>query len=59
MSTILNLETTLLYFCLMFRSGESDSDAEDLEHADKLRQVKAVLEEVVCLNNFIFFCPFL
>ncbi|KAJ4882791.1 Phosphoglycerate mutase-like family protein [Raphanus sativus] len=25
--------------------GESDSDAEDLEHADKLRQVKAVLEE--------------
>ncbi|XP_023637662.1 inositol hexakisphosphate and diphosphoinositol-pentakisphosphate kinase VIP2 isoform X1 [Capsella rubella] len=27
------------------RSGESDSDAEDLEHADKLRQVKAVLEE--------------
>lgn len=37
---------TLLYFCLMFRPGESDSDAEDLEHADKLRQVKAVLEEV-------------
>ncbi|KAF3771814.1 Inositol hexakisphosphate and diphosphoinositol-pentakisphosphate kinase [Nymphaea thermarum] len=29
------------------RSGrESDSDAEDLEHAEKLRQVKAVLEEV-------------
>ncbi|KAL0709526.1 hypothetical protein Bca4012_016504 [Brassica carinata] len=27
------------------RSGESDSDAEDLEHADKLRQVKTVLEE--------------
>ncbi|KAL0887885.1 hypothetical protein Bca101_011868 [Brassica carinata] len=27
------------------RPGESDSDAEDLEHADKLRQVKAVLEE--------------
>ncbi|CAF1697479.1 unnamed protein product [Brassica napus] len=25
--------------------GETDSDAEDLEHADKLRQVKAVLEE--------------
>ena len=38
----------------MFRSGESDSDAEDLEHADKLRQVKAVLEEVVCLQNLIF-----
>ncbi|KAL5725493.1 diphosphoinositol-pentakisphosphate 1-kinase [Ranunculus cassubicifolius] len=28
------------------RSGrESDSDAEDMEHAEKLRQVKAVLEE--------------
>ncbi|XXG64213.1 hypothetical protein AAC387_Pa05g2221 [Persea americana] len=28
------------------RSGrESDSDAEDIEHAEKLRQVKAVLEE--------------
>ncbi|CAA7031348.1 unnamed protein product [Microthlaspi erraticum] len=27
------------------RPGECDSDAEDLEHADKLRQVKAVLEE--------------
>lgn len=37
----------------MFRSGESDSDAEELEHADKLRQVKAVLEEVVCLDNLI------
>ncbi|KAG5409756.1 hypothetical protein IGI04_006075 [Brassica rapa subsp. trilocularis] len=24
---------------------ESDSDREDLEHAEKLRQVKAVLEE--------------
>ncbi|KAF8118051.1 hypothetical protein N665_0006s0052 [Sinapis alba] len=27
------------------RPGESDSDAEELEHADKLRQVKTVLEE--------------
>ncbi|KAG8384744.1 hypothetical protein BUALT_Bualt04G0150100 [Buddleja alternifolia] len=27
------------------RSGESDSEAEDIEHAEKLRQVKAVLEE--------------
>ncbi|CDY08261.1 BnaA05g13580D [Brassica napus] len=26
---------------------ESDSDPEDLEHAEKLRQVKAVLEEVL------------
>lgn len=29
---------------------ESDSEAEDIEHAEKLRQVKAVLEEVN-LNN--------
>jgi hypothetical protein len=42
----------------MFRSGrESDSDAEDVEHIEKLRQVKAVLEEVfsncphLCANN--------
>ncbi|WJX82682.1 inositol hexakisphosphate and diphosphoinositol-pentakisphosphate kinase [Trifolium repens] len=26
---------------------ESDSEAEDVEHAEKLRQVKAVLEEVI------------
>ncbi|KAG5384822.1 hypothetical protein IGI04_036292 [Brassica rapa subsp. trilocularis] len=26
---------------------ESDSDPEDLEHAEKLRQVKAVIEEVI------------
>ncbi|KAH0911481.1 hypothetical protein HID58_034802 [Brassica napus] len=26
---------------------ESDSDPEDLEHVDKLRQVKAVIEEVL------------
>lgn len=43
----------------IFRPGrESDSDAEDLEHAEKLRQVKAVLEEVVCLDIFVTF-PFL
>lgn len=31
-----------------FRPGRgSDSEAEDMEHAEKLRQVKAVLEEVV------------
>lgn len=31
----------------LFRPGrESDSEAEDMEHAEKLRQVKAVLEEV-------------
>ena len=40
-------------FFLIFRPGrESDSDAEDLEHAEKLRQVKAVLEEV-CLDTYI------
>lgn len=34
------------------RSGrESDSDAEDLEHIEKLRQVKAVLEEVIFNSN--------
>jgi len=32
----------------IFRSGrESDSDADDIEHVEKLRQVKAVLEEVI------------
>ena len=30
----------------------SDSEAEDIEHAEKLRQVKAVLEEV-CVRIFI------
>lgn len=32
---------------------ESDSEAEDSEHAEKLRQVKAVLEEVH-LRSFLF-----
>lgn len=36
-----------LLFFLCGRPGrESDSEAEDIEHAEKLRQVKAVLEEV-------------
>lgn len=47
------------YLATMFyRSGyESDGEAEAVEHAEKLRQVKAVLEEVV-LSSFIdvFFC---
>lgn len=30
---------------------ESDSEAEDIEHAEKLRQVKAVLEEVRLFNH--------
>lgn len=41
---------------MLVRYGcESDSDAEDLEHAEKLRQVKAVLEEVylLLLNPFV------
>lgn len=34
----------------VLRSGKdsSDSEAEDFEHAEKLRHVKAVLEEVNC-----------
>lgn len=31
---------------------ESDSEAEDIEHAEKLRQVKAVLEEVILDEYF-------
>lgn len=46
--------------CFVFyRTGrESDSEAEDFEHAEKLRQVKAVLEEVIYLVSLrltIFF----
>jgi hypothetical protein len=44
----------MLFLCI-FRSGqESDSDAEDLEHIEKLRQVKAVLEEVMCLSHLLW-----
>lgn len=46
----------LIMFFYLFRLDlESDSEAEDVEHAEKLRQVKAVLEEVI---NSIdsFFC---
>lgn len=33
---------------IYFRCGhESDSDPDDTEHAEKLRQVKTVLEEVL------------
>ncbi|KAK8956599.1 hypothetical protein KSP39_PZI000178 [Platanthera zijinensis] len=45
------LSKTLFYQCLSklgaydLSGRESDSDAEDIEHAEKLRQVKAVLEE--------------
>ena len=38
---------------------ESDSDAEDLEHAEKLRQVKAVLEEVFFFGPKAFSYPML
>jgi hypothetical protein len=42
----------LMLFLCIFRSGqESDSDAEDLEHIEKLRQVKAVLEEVMSIYS--------
>lgn len=38
---------SVLMIKLPSRPGrESDSEAEDIEHAEKLRQVKAVLEEV-------------
>lgn len=41
-----NFELTLSLY--LFRPDlESDSDAEDIEHSEKLRQVKAVLEEVI------------
>lgn len=33
---------------------ESDSEAEDVEHAEKLRQVKAVLEEVINSLDTVF-----
>lgn len=46
----------LISFSDINRSGrESDSDAEDIEHAEKLRQVKAVLEEVLSVEN-IYHC---
>lgn len=43
---------------ILFRPGrESDSEAEDIEHAEKLRQVKAVLEEVhiIVLSEIMHF----
>ena len=36
-----------MFLCLFRPDPESDSEAEDVEHAEKLRQVKAVLEEVI------------
>jgi hypothetical protein len=36
-----------MFLCLFRPYPESDSEAEDVEHAEKLRQVKAVLEEVI------------
>ena len=42
------LSLAWLEMLCLFRPGrESDSEAEDIEHAEKLRQVKAVLEEVL------------
>jgi len=34
---------------------ESDSEAEDVEHAEKLHQVKAVLEEVINSRHCFFY----
>lgn len=40
---------------ILIRPGrESDSEAEDIEHAEKLHQVKAVLEEVA--NSLLPLC---
>lgn len=43
-----------------FRSGKesSDSEAEDFEHAEKLRHVKAVLEEVIRCFLLVWLCAF-
>jgi len=45
------------YFENALRLGKesSDSEAEDFEHAEKLRHVKAVLEEV---NHYFHLCSF-
>lgn len=49
----MTFELTILF--ALFRSDrESDSEAEDIEHAEKLRQVKAVLEEVVVYKVILF-----
>ena len=38
----------MVFLFFICRPGrESDSDPEDLEHAEELRQVKAVVEEVL------------
>ncbi|CAF2041283.1 unnamed protein product [Brassica napus] len=41
------LDATRMLVPLTRPGRESDSDPEDLEHAEKLRQVKAVIEEVL------------
>lgn len=44
--------------CLFRPDLESDNEAEDVEHAEKLRQVKAVLEEVIySLDNISSVTP--
>lgn len=46
--------------CMYRLDRGSDSEAEDVEHAEKLRQVKAVLEEVISfLDCFSLCCYFL
>jgi len=51
LSWILELTLSLYIFR---RDLESDSEAEDVEHAEKLRQVKAVLEEVINALGTVF-----
>lgn len=53
----------MIIFLYLFRPDpESDSEAEDVEHAEKLRQVKAVLEEVInsldCVSSEILISMF-
>lgn len=51
-----NGNMVFFFFIIKCRPGrESDSDPEDLEHAEKLRQVKAVLEEVLLVLS-LFCC---
>ncbi|KAK2417894.1 Phosphoglycerate mutase family protein [Trifolium repens] len=48
-----------MFLCLFRPDPESDSEAEDVEHAEKLRQVKAVLEEeshIHSLMNVLRYC---
>lgn len=45
----------IMFLCLFRQDLEGDNEAEDLEHAEKLLQVKAVLEEVIISLDSISF----